>query len=126
MSETTSRLAPMTRDEKTFFEDLGTRIGELRRSQGLTQVQLAEILGVSQQTIHSFEKGIRRVPTSALPTIARTLAVSLEELLGEVRKPTKRGPVPRLQRQIERLGQLPKRDQEAVLRTIDAFLDRAS
>jgi transcriptional regulator with XRE-family HTH domain len=100
------------------------RIARLRREQGLTQVQMAEILGVSQQTIHSFEKGHRRVPTSALPTIARTLAVSLEELLGQDQGPSRRGPTPRLQRQLERLTQLPKAQQRFVSDFLDTVLQQ--
>jgi transcriptional regulator with XRE-family HTH domain len=46
-------------------------------------VQLAEALGVSQQTIQSYEVGRRRIPVSALPTVAHTLSVSLEELFGQ-------------------------------------------
>ncbi|MGY6629894.1 MAG: helix-turn-helix transcriptional regulator [Wenzhouxiangella sp.] len=34
----------------------------------MNQTELGELLGVSQQTINSFEKGRRRVPASALPS----------------------------------------------------------
>lgn len=62
---------------------------------------MAETLGVSQQTINSYEVGRRRVPVSALRTLARALGVSLEELLGEEASAArKRGPAPKLQQQI--------------------------
>lgn len=67
---------------------LGERIASLRRTHNLTQVQLAEALGVSQQTLQSYEVGRRRRPVSALPTVARTLAVSLDELFGTQRSRT--------------------------------------
>ena len=113
-------------DERAFFTRLGTRIAELRRAQDITQVRLAETLGVSQQTINSYEVGRRRVPVSALPTLARTLGVSLEALIGEKAPPAKRGPVPQLQQKIERLTSLPKAQQKLVLQMLDGVLAQAS
>jgi hypothetical protein len=39
---------PMTQDEKLFFKQLGARSAELRKTHGLTQVQLAEALKLTQ------------------------------------------------------------------------------
>jgi DNA-binding XRE family transcriptional regulator len=54
----------------------GARMAELRKQQDITQVEMAKALGVSQQTINSHEVGRRRIPVSALSTLARTLGVS--------------------------------------------------
>lgn len=116
----------ISNDERAFFTRLGTRIAELRRAQNITQVQLAETLGVSQQTINSYEVGRRRVPVSALPALARTLSVSLEALIGEKAPPAKRGPAPQLQQKIERLTNLPKAQQRLVLQMLDGVLAQAS
>jgi len=62
------------------FRMFGARIAALRKDQGMTQLQFAEILGLTQQMIASYEVRRRRVPVSLLPQIAETLAVSLEEL----------------------------------------------
>ena len=45
--------SPMTHDEKVFFKQLGARVATLRKDQGMTQVQFAEILGLTQQMIAS-------------------------------------------------------------------------
>jgi transcriptional regulator with XRE-family HTH domain len=37
---------------------------------GITQTQLAERLGVSQQTIEAYESGKRRIQVAALPELA--------------------------------------------------------
>ena len=50
---------------------LGTRMAEPRKSQDITQVEMAKTLGVSQQTINSCEVDHRRIPVSALVTLAR-------------------------------------------------------
>ncbi len=112
--------------ERAFFARLGARIAELRRAQDITQVQLAETLGVSQQTINSYEVGRRRVPVSALPTLAPTLGVSPEALIGEKAPPAKRGPMPKFQQQLERLGRLPQAKQRVVMEMLEGVLMQAN
>jgi transcriptional regulator with XRE-family HTH domain len=119
--------SPMTHDETVFFKQLGARIAALRKDQGLTQVQLAEILGLTQQMIASYEVGRRRVPVSLLPQIAETLAVSLEELIGKKDvQPAKRGPAPKLQQQIERIQRLPRSKQRFAMQMLDTVLAQQS
>lgn len=38
----------ISKEEKIFFVQIGARIAQLRKAQGITQVQLAQWLGVSQ------------------------------------------------------------------------------
>jgi len=59
---------------------LRNRLRELRSQQGLTQVSLAEKVGVTRQTIISVEKG-KFVPSVKLALqLAGTLGTSLEEV----------------------------------------------
>jgi len=116
----------MTHDEKKFFRDLGARIAQLRKEQNLTQQQLAELTGMSQQSIASWEVGRLRVAVSMLPALARTLGVSVEALIGEDEKPAKRGPTPKLQQQMERISQLPRTKQRFVMEMLDTVLAQAS
>lgn len=116
----------MSPDESNAMVDLGYCIASLRNERGLTQVQLAEILGYSQQQVLSFEKGRRRVPVSALPELSQALGVSVEELLGaQEGQPAKRGPAPKLQRQLEQLSQLPRSQQRFVSQMLDTVLQQA-
>jgi transcriptional regulator with XRE-family HTH domain len=113
--------------ERAFFERLGARVADLRKAQNITQVEMAKTLSVSQQTINSYEVGRRRIPVSALPTLARSLGVSLEELLGDdAGAAKKRGPAPKLQQQIERIQQLPRTQQRFVMQMLDTVLQQAS
>ena len=116
---------PLSQDEKAFFIKLGARMAQLRKDQNITQVQMAEWLGVSQQTVNAYEVGRRRIQVSALPTVARLLGVSLEELIGEGDKPSKRGPAPKIQQQLERITQLPKAKQKVVMEMLDGVLSQA-
>ena len=116
----------ISQDEREFFVALGGRIAQQRKESHLTQVQLAETLGVSQPTMNAYELGQRRVPVSALPTLAKALGVGLDELLGESQAATKkRGPAPKLQQQVERLAQLPKAQQRVVMQMLDGVLAQA-
>ncbi len=118
----------INQEERAFFVELGARVASLRKSQAITQVQLAETLGVSQQTMNAYEMGHRRVPVSALPRLARALGVSVEELLGEPISAAakKRGPAPKLQQQLERISKLPKPKQRFVMQMLDTILAQQS
>lgn len=117
----------MTQDDKQFFRQLGGQIAALRKEQSLTQTQLAELLGLTQQMVASYEVGRRRVPVSLLPQIATTLAVTVEDLIGQNGTvPAKRGPAPQLQQQIERIQKLPKSRQRFVMEMLDTVLAQAS
>ncbi len=93
--------------------------------QGITQVQLAERLGVSQQTITAYEVGRRRIQVSALPVIAQALGVGIEDLVSANAKPAKRGPAPKIQQQLERVSQLPRARQRMVSEVLDSLLAQA-
>ena len=116
----------MTENDQTFFKQLGLQIATLRKAQHITQVQLAEFLGISQQYLQAFEAGRRKVPSSMLPKLAQLFGVSLEQLLGMPEPVTKRGPTPKLQRQIEQLQRLPKTKQRFVMQMLDTVLQQAS
>jgi transcriptional regulator with XRE-family HTH domain len=117
----------MTQDEKDYFKELGSRLAQLRRAAGLTQVQLAETLGISQQMVASYEVGRRRIPVSLLPALAQALKVQVDALLGSTAKAqARRGPASQLQRSIERIGDLPKPKQRFVLEMLETVLAQAS
>ena len=117
----------ISQDEREFFVALGSRIAQRRKDSHLTQVQLAETLGVSQPTMNAYELGQRRVPVSALSVLAKALGVGLDELLGESKTATKkRGPASQLQRSIERISELPKPKQRFVMEMLETVLAQAS
>src|SRR4051794_24739563 len=97
--------------EKDFYRALGRRIAGFRKDQGLSQQQLADELDIPQQTLAHYEVGRVRVAVALLPQIARALAVSVEDLIGEEARATRRGPAPKLLQQMERIQRLPKAQQ---------------
>jgi len=108
-----------------FLQDVGKRLKELRKAQGLTQTQLAELLGISQQLVAFYEGGHQRIAIDLLPDVARLLGVSVEELLGLSQSPARRGPTPKFQQQLERINRLPRSKQRFVMEMLDAVLTQA-
>ena len=62
-------------------ETLGKRIADLRHKKGLKQEELAEKLGVSAQAVSKWENDQTCPDISLLPTLAKILGVSVDELL---------------------------------------------
>lgn len=56
---------------------IGARIRTRRIMLGLTQQQLAELIGVTYQQAHKYEKGMNRVAAGRLYNIARALGVEI-------------------------------------------------
>lgn len=122
------RTAPLALDDKYFYHVLGQRIARFRKARGLTQQQLAQILGIAQQTVAHYEGGRLRIAVALLPTLTQALEITVEELLEETPKAAqcKRRPVSALDKQIERINQLPRAKQKAVLAMLDTVIQQAS
>jgi transcriptional regulator with XRE-family HTH domain len=57
--------------------DVGARMRERRIMLGLTQQQLAELIGVTYQQAHKYERGINRIAVGRLEGIAQALGVGV-------------------------------------------------
>jgi transcriptional regulator with XRE-family HTH domain len=57
---------------------VGSRMRERRVSLGLTQQQMADLIGVTYQQAHKYERGINRVAAGRLYDIAQALGVSAD------------------------------------------------
>lgn len=52
-------------------------IRDLRKAKGISQMQLAEMLGVSYQQVQKYEKGITRISVDRLHQISKALGVPI-------------------------------------------------
>lgn len=116
--------AKMTASDKTFYKALGQRIAQYRKEQGLTQVQLAEKLGIAQQTMAHYEGGSLRIAVALLKPLAQELNVSIEELINEPKTAAKgkRGPSSKLQQQVEQISHMPRSKQKFISEMLDALI----
>jgi transcriptional regulator with XRE-family HTH domain len=101
----------------------GQRVAQLRKERGLTQQEMAERLGVSQPVVSDYECGALRLHGELIAKLAEILAVSADEILGLTPLTDRTGALQnrKLHRRLQQLDRLPPRDQQALLRTIEAF-----
>jgi transcriptional regulator with XRE-family HTH domain len=116
-------------DERTITKETGARLAAARKARGITQIDLSAQLGITQSMLSKYERGGLRLHGALIVRIAELLAMSTDELLGV--KVVAPPPIQtlkdrRLRRRIQQIDRLSKRDREALVRTIDAFLARAS
>ena len=98
---------------------IGARLRDRRMMLGLTQQQLAGLIGVTYQQAHKYEKGINRVAGGRLYTIAQALGVEVGffyEGIGTQREAAKPSPQQRLLLELARsfVAISDRRQQEAI------------
>ena len=115
------------KNSREYYQALGRRIFSLRTQHKLTQDELAQVLGVSQQTVFAYELGDRRVPVPVLAKLAKTFDLPMEELAG-MSEPRQRQPRRslKIRRHAERIQRLSKTQQRFVVRIIDVLLEANS
>lgn len=60
---------------------LGENIKKAREEKGMEQSELADMVGVSQPTISSYESGVREPRLGVIKLLARVLGKSIDELV---------------------------------------------
>ena len=60
---------------------LGTMIAELRKQHGMTQLELAEKMGVTDKAVSKWERDLSCPDINSIPNLAEILGVSVEELM---------------------------------------------
>ena len=124
----------MPATKKTAVE-IGKRLAAIRKDRGVTQVELAEVLGIAQANMSDYERGRLRLHGELILQITDYLDVSSDELLGagdfKSKKMNGKGPqratrTTRLRERVEQIEALPKRDRDALMRTINTYLAKVS
>lgn len=99
--------------------DKGTRIRALRETAGMSQVELAERVGISKQTLYKYENGIvTNIPSDKIEAIAAALDSRPEYIMGWEGSPEKRPGY------TEKFCRLSPANQRTIEIMIDAFLQQ--
>lgn len=112
---------PLLIDMATF----ALQLRSLRTQRKLTQVRLAQLLGVTPRVYNRWEKGAAAPHLATLVQIAEVLQVSLDELVGRssvVSEPKVRNL--QLSTLYHQLDRLPDEDQKAVAILLDSLIKR--
>jgi len=103
----------------------GARLAALRRAAGLTQAELADLVGDVQPNIAYWEASEKPPRSDILPKLAKVLGVSVEDLRSADLDPEpKRGPVGRMQKVFADVSRLPRRQQDKVVEFVEAFVSQ--
>lgn len=65
------------------MQKIGRKIATLRKEKNMTQMELADRLGISFQAVSNWERGNSMPDIAKLPELAEIFEVSVDELLGE-------------------------------------------
>ena len=111
------------RPAQTERSPVGQRIVQARKNAGLSQKELAERLGITQQSVVVLERRAANVQANTLIKLAEILKVSVDSLLGLEKEPPKEEvPGGRCRKTFTRVSRLPRRQQERILATVDDML----
>jgi transcriptional regulator with XRE-family HTH domain len=104
----------------------GRRLMELRKAAGLSQYELAEMIGESQPNIAYWELSDKPPRSDVLHKLADALGVSIPELLSvNVRTAAvsnSNRPAGKLRQLFNDVSRLPRRQQEHIVRWVSAFV----
>jgi transcriptional regulator with XRE-family HTH domain len=113
----------MGRPAKTNRTEFGERLVTARQEAGLSQAQVAEKLGITQQSYAGWERRETALKPEHLVQLAVTLNVTVDYLLGkESTRKRGGGPVGKARRMFEEVSKLPRDRQQHVLRVVADLL----
>lgn len=100
---------------------------QLRMERGLTQSDLAKLIGSNQRNVSHYETIADYPPTDVLVKLTHVFKVSADELLGLKPPPPRPEPkqdpeTKRLWKRFQQLLSLPEKDQRAVIRLVNSLV----
>lgn len=102
---------------------IGERIAQARQAAGLSQVELARKLGVTQQMVGYLERQPVALRPELLLQLSSVLEISVDELLGQPVKASRAtGPTGKLRQLFATASKLPRAQQEKLLSVLEPFV----
>ncbi|AQT46282.1 MULTISPECIES: helix-turn-helix domain-containing protein [Bartonella] len=75
----------LKRNETRSDQKIGGILRHFRKKNGVTQMELAAVAGITPQQIQKYEKGSDRIAVSRLMTLLDFLDINYEEFIKEMR-----------------------------------------
>lgn len=114
------KLKDLPEIEADLAQRLGNRIASLRKKRGITQIQLAKTIGISQKLVSSYEVGRVTLSVEMLLRIAKALEVTADEILGLKKQESGLPDLSlRLMKRMALIEQMPEIKKKHILRTLD-------
>jgi len=107
---------------KTSTHNFGKRLATLRKEKGFTQEELSTRIGVSRRVIAYYEAETKYPPAHLLIPIAKTLKISLDELLGVKKADLTDSDHASLWRKLKKAEDLSPIEQKTLLQVLQSLL----
>lgn len=114
----------MGRPSKRSRTAFGERLFAARTAAGLSQVEVAQKLGITQTAYALWERRPVALRPDQIEKIAKILGVPVEDLFtSNSRSKERAGPVGRARRAFEQVSKLPRSQQQHILKVVEAFVE---
>lgn len=115
---------PAGRPAKFERSPFGQKLFTARQQLGLSQIQVAGKLGITQAAYAGWERRTTALRPEHISALAEVLGVSVEYLLGPEGHPRRNGgPVGKARRVFEEVSKLPRHRQQRILQVVEDLLD---
>jgi transcriptional regulator with XRE-family HTH domain len=105
---------------------IAKNLQKARIGKGLTQAELADLVGITREGIAAYETGRVRLMDDMLIRFAETLNVTTDQILGVGKVNTNKSDLSlRLVKRLQKIENLPPNQQKVLLKNIDMFLKAA-
>lgn len=105
--------------QTTFLMSFAKRLAAVRKERGLTQQQMAEVIGIHLSQVKRYESGDTQPSLDVLRKIALALNISADVLLFES---SERGPSEDLRMQFEALSQFSSDEKKVAKELLDSLI----
>jgi len=114
---------PAGRPSKNPRTSFGQRLYAVRTEKGLSQKQVAEKLGLAQQSYAEWERNPTALKPDQLATLADILETTVDYLVGHKTENQRRGgPVGKTRKIFEEVSKLPRHQQSKVAEFVEGFV----
>ena len=103
---------------------IGSKLANIRKARGLTQTQLAELIGIRQRLVSDYEIGRTSISAEMISRFCYALNCSASDII--TTEPSQEETSLRLSKRLHRIETLPTNQQKVLLQTIDRFIKGAS
>ena len=110
---------PPTKEAPPF----GQRLAELRKRNGLSQAQFAQLIGSTLKAVDYYERRAKNPTAEVVQKAASIFGVSMDELLGiKPLRQTKPGPASQLHQKIDQISKMPPPTRQYVLQFLEQVI----
>lgn len=115
--------SPKKYDLPDVDKNIGMTLTKIRKENGLTQKELAEMTGISQQQQSHYEKGNIHISAEMIARFSKALKVKSDRILNLEEEEINNSPLSlRFTKRVKELDSLPESKKKSILLVIDEMI----